>query len=204
MASCEIQVKPMAAFETDVRREAARVFVDGYYKELSFLSKDRDKLAEAWAGMMNPDVFYLALMEGEVVGILACSDRHGRALAMNAKILRDHFGFIKGSLSCFFMKDEFNTPVDYPEDTAYIECVATAEKARRKGVSTALFRHLLEHAPYRRYVLDVADTNTGAYRLYKKLGFAELYRLPESFAWIKGFKERIFMDWKREMPADWA
>lgn len=194
----DIQVKPMSACETDVRREAAAVFVDGYDKELSFLSGDRDKLAVAFAKMIHPEVFYVAELEGEIVGILACSDRRSRAFTIDRHLLREAFGFLKGSIAYSFMKDEFNKQVPYPEDTGYIECVATAAKARKKGVSTALFRFMIAHAPHERFVLDVADTNVIARRLYTKLGFSEVKRVPEPFGRIKGFRERIYMAWKRE------
>lgn len=198
MTTSEIQIQPMTAFDTDVRLQAAAVFVDGYYKELSFLSQDRAKLAEAWLIMMRPSVFYVAVMGGEIVGILACSDKNNRALNINRHIMREYFGFLKGTIAYHFMKDEFNKPVPYPADTAYIECVATAAKARRRGVSTALFRHVIAHAPHERFVLDVTDVNAGACHLYEKLGFTEMGRAREPFGRIKGFKERIYMEWKRE------
>ncbi|WP_327204810.1 hypothetical protein [Paenibacillus sp. DMB20] len=52
-----VQIKRMADYERDVRDEAAEVFVDGYYKELSFFSKDRNKLKAAFRDLFCPDVF---------------------------------------------------------------------------------------------------------------------------------------------------
>lgn len=194
MQTYDIQVKPMGAFESDVSREAAAVFVDGYGKELAFLSKDREKLIHAFAQMINPDVFYLAELDQEIVGILACSNNQKRALTFDKNILRKSFGFVKGSMAYQFMKDEFNKKLPYPNGTGYIESVATSGKARGKGVSTALFRYVMENAPYQRYLLEVVDTNENALRLYKKLGFSELERKKERFSKLKGFKERIYME----------
>lgn len=200
MHTYDIQVRPMGAYESDICREAAAVFVDGYYRELSFLSKDRAKLIDTFKRLMCPDVFYVAELDHEIVGILACSNNRKRALTITPSILRKSFGYWKGSLSYLFMKNEFNQPLRYPDDTGYIECVATSVKARGKGVSTALFHYVVQNAPYRRYILEVVDTNEAAYRLYAKLGFKELERKKEKFAHMKSFNERIYMDLTVEQP----
>lgn len=197
MQQHEIRVMPMRAFESDVHREAAAVFVDGYYPELSFLSKDRETLIDAFRKIICADVFYVATLDREIVGILACSDNRMRAMKIDPAIWRQAFGFVKGTISYAVMKGEFNRPLTYPDDTGYIECVATAVSARGKGVSTALFRHVLENARYRRYVLEVVDTNDTACRLYKKLGFAEIERKKERFSKLKGFHERIYMSFTK-------
>lgn len=194
MQTYDIQVKPMRAFESDVYREAATVFVDGYGKDLAFLSNDRESLVRAFGQMICADVFYLAVLDHEIVGILACSNNQKRAMTIDQDILRKSFGYVKGSIAYQFMKNEFNNKLPYRDDTGYIECVATAVKARGKGVSTALFHYVMENAPYQRYILEVVDTNEKAYRLYKNLGFLELERKKERFSKIKGFKERVYME----------
>src|SRR5690554_612839 len=136
MQDHHLQVRPMSAYDSDVCREVAAVFVDGYYPELSFLSKDRTTLIDAFKSMICPDVFYVAELNQEIVGILACSNNRKRALTVTPSILRKSFGFWKGSLSYLFMNNEFNKKLPYPNDTGYIECVATSVKARGKGVST--------------------------------------------------------------------
>jgi ribosomal protein S18 acetylase RimI-like enzyme len=192
----EIQVKPMGAFDSDVRREAAAVFVEGYQKELSFFTKDEERLIDAFGQMICPDVFYLAVLEGEIVGILACSNNWKRAFKIERAVLRKSFGYIKGSIAYRLMKDEFNKPVPYPDDTGYLECAATAVRARRRGVSTALFHYVMEHTPYRRYILEVADTNENANRLYRKPGFSEMERKKEPLSKVKGFQARVYMEYE--------
>ncbi|WP_062049153.1 GNAT family N-acetyltransferase [Bacillus sp. JCM 19034] len=194
MKSYEIRVRPMRGFKGDVRREVAAVFVDGYREDLAFLSNNQEKLIEAFQKMICPYVFYFATLEGDIVGILACSNNQNRALTIDKTILRNSFGYVKGNLAYHFMKDEFNKKLPYQDDTGYIECVATTVKARGKGVSTALMNYVLENEDYRHYILEVVDTNKVAYRLYKKLGFTEFERKKESFSRMKGFEYRIYMD----------
>lgn len=194
MEEYDIHIAPMKGFERDVSREVAAVFVDGYEKDLAFLSNDQERLKDAFQKMICPDVFYFAILNDEVVGILACSNNKHRALSIDKSILRQSFGYVKGSIAYRIMKDEFNKPLSYEDDTGYIECVATTVKARGKGVSTALMRYVLENLDYHRYVLEVTDTNEVAYRLYNKLGFTEFERKKESFPSMKGFKFRIYME----------
>ncbi|QQK80157.1 N-acetyltransferase [Salicibibacter cibi] len=194
MKRYEISVRPMRELKHDVSREVAAVFVDGYEKDLAFLSNNREKLVEAFQKMISPDVFFIATLEDEIVGILACSNNKNRALTIDKTILRNSFGYVKGSMAYHFMKDEFNKKLSYQDETGYIECVATTVKARSKGVSTALMRYVLANENYYRYILEVVDTNEVAYRLYKKLGFTEFERKKERFSKMKGFKHRIYME----------
>lgn len=194
METYDIKVRPMRGFKDDVSREVAAVFINGYDKDLAFLSDNKEKLIEAFQKMICPDVFYLAVLDDEIVGILACSNNQNRALSIDKKILINFFGYVKGSMAYYFMKDEFNKKLPYQDDTGYIECVATTVKARGKGVSTALMSYVLKNDIYQRYILEVVDTNEVAYRLYTRLGFTELKRKKERFSKFKGFKQRIYME----------
>ena len=60
--------------------------------------------------------------------------------------------------------------------TASVEFVATGTAYRKRGVASALIKHILSLPEYTTYILEVADTNTGACALYKKLGFRERCR----------------------------
>lgn len=193
MQKAVIEVKHMKDFDSDVRKEAAEVFVDGYKKELGFFSGDRKSLVDAFQKMLNPEVFYLATLNGEIVGILACSNNKARGLNIDRNTLKKHFGFVKGNLGYQFMKNDFNKRLPYEDDTGYIECVATSVKARGKGVSTALFQYVLHYTSYHRFILEVIDTNKIAYHMYSKLGFVDMERKKERFSSFKGFKERIYM-----------
>jgi ribosomal protein S18 acetylase RimI-like enzyme len=185
----------MTNYDPDVRYEVANVFVDGYYKDLSFFTKDKEKLRNTFKNIFSPDVFYLANMDGKVVGMLACANNQQRAMPIDKTIMKNQLGFVMGNLAYYLLKNEFNTPLTYPDDTAYIECVATGEMARGKGVCTALFQYVMQELPYRGFILEVVDTNQTAYQLYKKLGFSEFMRKKEKHSKLKGFNERIYMRW---------
>src|SRR5699024_7733086 len=175
----------MRDYDRDVSREVTAVFGDGYEKDLIFLSKNRERLINEFSSDLCSEVFYFGELDGEIVGILACSNNKNRALTIDKTIMRNAFGFVKGG---------FNNPLPYGDGTGYVECVATTVRARGKGVSTSLKKYVLGHGDYKHYILEVTDANEVAHGLYKKLGFTEYNRIKENFSKYKGFKYRIYME----------
>lgn len=175
------------------RRRVVRIFIEGYYEELSIITKDYKLLEETFLHAINPNVFYVAEIEGEVVGIMACVDRHSRAMVIKKQALIGYLGQVKGRLAYRLLYSYFNLPVDLAENTAYIDAVATQKESQGKGVATALFKLVQAEGEFKHFMLDVTDTNKSAYRLYEKLGFKEIKRKPVKFKKIRGFNERIYM-----------
>lgn len=193
-----IAIYNMAEAGRDVRYEVAEVFVDGYYEELSYFTKDHSTLISAFKELFCSEVFYVAELNGRVAGILACSNNRQRAMPVELEPLQNAFGAQTGELAYHVMINEFNTALPYDDRTGYIECVATLTRDRGKGISSALLKYVVEKLPYRRYVLEVTDANEAAHRIYSKLGFREIERKAESNAEVVGFKYRIYMEWTPE------
>lgn len=195
-----IQIKRMNDYDRDVREEVTELFLEGFYAKLAFFTKDRNKLKVAFRDEIRADMFYVAELDGEIVGILAVSSNTRRAVIADQASLRRGLGFIMGSVAYRALKKDFNSSLPYDDDTGYIEWVATNEHARSRGVASALFRHVMENLPYRTFALEVLDFNDNAHRLYQKLGFAEYARQPAKGGEKKVFKERIYMRWSKEQP----
>ncbi|MCM3781601.1 GNAT family N-acetyltransferase [Neobacillus mesonae] len=164
----------------DVRRGISEVFAEGYAQWLVFFSKDPKKIAAAFAHMFILDQFYVAVTNGKVVGMTACTDGNSLSVKLDKKELRKHLGFFKGTMASIFLKKEFETTLDYPSsNVGSIEFVGTAAEFRGQGVSSQLIRYILEHTQHQVYVIkEVADTNIPAMNLYHKLGFEEYNHKP--------------------------
>ncbi|MDZ4938433.1 N-acetyltransferase, partial [Clostridium perfringens] len=87
-----ITIRRMADYARAVRDEVAEVFVDGYYNELSYFTQDRSTLKKAFRSLFRPDVFYVAEVQGCIIGILACSHRGQRAMPVELAPLQEAFG----------------------------------------------------------------------------------------------------------------
>lgn len=166
----------------DVRMEIASIFGDGFIQWLSFFSKDSKTIAEAFAHAFQLKQFYIAIVDGKVAGMAACTSTHTRSIILNKKELRKHLGWYKGTIAGSVLKKEFEAPVqDLSKHTGSIEFVGTSSHYRGKGIASQLLRHIIDHAEFDEYRIDeVADTNTPAMKLYQKLGFEEYASKPVS------------------------
>ncbi|WP_178075704.1 GNAT family N-acetyltransferase [Paenibacillus oralis] len=189
-----IAIRNLAELGQDGLRQATEVFVDGFFQSLSYFSKDRARLVRALEHALVKEHFFVALVDGRVLGIFAFSAGRQRAFRLNRDILRKELGWLKGSLFYAFVRQELEKPLGLKDRQCYFEAVATADEAKGKGIATRLHDHLLSVLDYDEYILEVVDTNTAAVRLYEKLGYAEFNRKPQR--WFRkqaGFNARIYM-----------
>ncbi|MCL2610525.1 MAG: GNAT family N-acetyltransferase [Defluviitaleaceae bacterium] len=188
-----IEIKRMSEIEEDIRTKMAEVFALSYYDELSLISKDVEKLIKIFRGAFIAEKFYIAFMDGDLAGFLACSDNKSRAINITENDLIEEIGKIKGSILFKFLDREFNTPIAYTNEICYIESVVTHPEARGKGVATRLMEHVIKKSGYEEFRLTVKDNNRSALSIYKRLGFTELDRIKASFFTRKYFRYKIYM-----------
>ena len=177
----------------DITTEVAMIFVDGYYDDLTFLSKNKEKLVLIFKDAFVPQTFYIALMDGTVAGIVACANNQARCLRLSKERITQHLGFFRGSLAYLFLQKEFHTPLAYNDRTAYIESVATHIRARRKGVATRLLEYIIKNLPYDEFRLTVKDTNRDALNIYQRMGFKAFDSLKAGFFEKKHYNYKMYM-----------
>ena len=93
--------------DLDVRKQMGEIFAEGFTQWLVFFSKDKNIIAKAFAHMFILDQFYVAIANGEIAGVTACTDGKTLSVRLNKKELRKHLGFFKGSMAGIFLKKEF-------------------------------------------------------------------------------------------------
>lgn len=187
---------PAAEAGQDINRKLSEVFVDGFGHWLKYFSDDMDTLIAAFEHMFLPKAFFVALADGEVVGIAACTNGKDPSIRLNKKELCKHLGYIRGTLAFTMLRRELQDhPYPFPldKDTGSIEFVATASKYRGEGVAFELIRHIFLDAAYNAYVLEVADTNGNAVKLYEKLGFTEIHRVKQKHPKQSGINFLVYM-----------
>jgi ribosomal protein S18 acetylase RimI-like enzyme len=164
--------------ENDVRLQMSIIFADGFTQWLGYFSKDKSKIAEAFAHMFVLDQFYVAIADNKIAGMAACTDCTKLSVRLGKSELRKHLGFFKGIIAGLVLKKEFERPFENPlPKTGSIEFVGTDPEFRGQGVASQIIHHILDNTPYNEYLIEeVADTNVPAMNLYKKLGFIEYKR----------------------------
>jgi ribosomal protein S18 acetylase RimI-like enzyme len=168
-----LEIRHVDELGEGARKEISDIFVGGFFKWLRYFSKEPEKLSRALAHMFRLEAFYAAVEDGEILGIAACTDGKTPSVHIQTGELRHHLGFIMGSFAGLQLKRELeHHPYPFPLEpgTGSVEFVATNPNHLGRGVASAILRHIFSDTPYRAYVLEVADTNTPAVRLYEKLG----------------------------------
>ncbi|TYR81895.1 GNAT family N-acetyltransferase [Priestia megaterium] len=193
-----MEIKHASELGENSKKKISEIFVDGFGQHFTFFSKNNKKLIDAFEHMFVMDVFYAAIIDGEITSITACTNGKGSSVYLNKKELRKHLGFYKGTLAYMFLKPEFQKPpIETGDEIASVEFVATASKFRGKGAATAIMNHLFSLPQYNEYVLEVADTNTSAVKSYEKLGYKEFKRVKQKHSKRSGVNDLVYMKYRK-------
>ncbi|RTR35247.1 GNAT family N-acetyltransferase [Robertmurraya yapensis] len=182
--------------ERNIRNGMSTIFVDGFYQWLKYFSKDKAKLYKTFAHIFNRDVFYIVVVDDSIAALAACTTNNIPSVRLKYSEFRRHLGLFTGSIAYMILKNEFENkqyPFQISENMSAIEFVATSVNYRGMGVATELLKSIIESTSYDEYVLEVADTNTNAIKLYEKLGFAEFMRIPQKNSKKSGVNYLVYM-----------
>lgn len=178
----------------DPRPQMGMIFAKGFYQWLKYFTKDKDKLARTLTHMFILDYFYVAVEGNKIAAITACTDGKTPPIKLDKKTMCKMLGFIAGRIAYVMLTKHLvnhKYPFDVFTQTGSIEFVASAAEFRSKGAAHGLITHIIDATPYSEYILEVADNNTPAVRLYEKLGFVEFKRTPAPKG--GGFNHLVYM-----------
>lgn len=176
-------IRNLAELSKEHLRQAVEIFVVSFYDPLSFISPKVEVIADILEHSFVPSHHYVALLDGNVVGVVSYSTADGRSHAFNREQLASQLGMIKGNVIYFRLRGVLGTPLALSETQCYIDSVATDTAFRGMGISKKLQRYVLEKLPYREFLLEVAESNFRALRMYEELGFAIVERKPQRSFW---------------------
>ena len=172
-----MEIKRAIELGDNIREKLSELYIEAFYDDgLKVFSKDKEKLIKAFTHVFVLDYFYVALIDNEIAGMIACMGKGPFCMSFNKKIFIKYLGIFKGLLTCFAFKDYLNRCTKLDEDTAMLEFLAVGTKHRKKGVASSLMKYTFSFPEYRHFVGEVADTNPKAFELYKSLGFRETSR----------------------------
>ena len=176
----EITQASKSAF--DPKPQMSRIFVEGFYPYIKHISPDREKLLKVFTHMFNLECFYLAV-EGEKVAAMAAVTGGISPVKLSRNEFAKVLGLVRGTVSYIYLRRHMmhnSLPFAIGPKTGVIEFVATAPEFRKQGIGHKLLSHVITNLPYNSFMLEVADTNPEAFRLYQRLGFKEIKRVSAS------------------------
>lgn len=174
------EIKRLDEVEGDYRKDIAKLYIENFKNKMTIMSKDNDVLIKIFENTFVPSMYYVAMYEGKVVGIAACSSSTKRANVFNKQLFIKEFGQVKGRFLLMLVNAILAKPNARDLDEGYIESVATHEKHRGKGIATSLFKFIHENSGYKKFILDVIHGNDNAKHLYEKIGY-NTYHIDKGF-----------------------
>ena len=197
-----MEIKRAIEFEENIRDKITELYVEGFFEDgWKFFSKDKIKLKRAFAPLFELEYFYVAVIDNEIAGMIACMNKDKFCLNINIKIFVKYLG-IFGGLLAYFGNKNFLSKFQNETETklAIPEFLVTDEKFRKRGVASSLMKYLLALPEYEHYVIDVADTNTASLNLCQKLGYKEVSR--KKFMPRSGINYWIRLKYSKENDRD--
>jgi ribosomal protein S18 acetylase RimI-like enzyme len=194
-------IRRASDLEPRFREAIVEILIDAFYDtKLSYLSSSKSRLRSAYSGSFIFDFIWVAMLDDEIVGAITLVPFGETSLVLVKKNIIRSLGIVKGNFVCFVRKHLLKLPFQMDSNTGNIEFLATNSKYRGQGIATVLLRHVIENSFFEHYILDVADTNTAAIKLYKKLGFIEFKR--KRFLPYSGIGQIVYMKYSRKLHVD--
>jgi len=173
-----MEIKRAIEFGGNIREKITELYVEGFFDDgLKFFSKDKVKLKKAFAPIFPIEYIYVAIIDDEIAGMIACMNKEKLYLNINMKNFVKHLGIFWGLLAYFGCKNNIRKfKIETDEKLAIPEFLLTSAKFRKQGVASTLMKYLLALPEYKHYIVDIEDSNAAALELCKKIGFREISR----------------------------
>jgi ribosomal protein S18 acetylase RimI-like enzyme len=179
-----IEIKP--GIPEELRHQAAIICYEGF-SQIKWLWGSQQKAITVLEASFNTELGLIALMQGQPVGFIGLKYENRPFFQFERSHFIKELGLLRGLLA-FLILDNVS-PVKPLSDEVYIAVLVVDASVRGKGIGSLLMQSAFEIAQLNQYtavVLDVANTNSNARRLYDRLGFKpvrtiELKYLPK---WI--------------------
>lgn len=186
--------------EPEDARGIAETIVEAFFDSFQPLSKSEEKLANVVEAGVQTDHFFVAVDEdtAEVVGTVGLADAASYPILAAPKTLKEQFGWLRGTIAKRFMEAEFYRPKAFAPRQAYLAYVGVNKHARGQGIAKRMLESALRESDYERYDLDVVAGNESVLPLYESIGFHEVAKVKEKFAWLQGYPFRYLMSYTPE------
>ena len=154
-----------------LRRRAAEVYDDAFAKKLRTFLGTREQRIAILEESFAADYAFVALSDGDLVGIDGFHAAHGQLLDIGFGALRRHLGWMRALWAAGVGSIFTRTP--QPEQLL-MDGIAVDARMRGQGVGSLLLDAITQHAHeqgFHAVALDVINSNPDARRLYERKGF---------------------------------
>lgn len=160
--------------------DAARLVHTGFQAKARAFTSDTGAAVEAIQESFAIERGFFAFDDGNLVGVAGVDTPTDPFLHFRYRTLLRHLNPLKAAVAAVFLN--YNRRVRPTE--VRLTTIAVAQDSQGQGVGTALIHRAEDFARaggYEAITLEVVDTNTGAHRLYEKLGFEDAHTARYGF-----------------------
>lgn len=166
----EYQIVEFGSLKDIQKEQAIDIMIEGFGHMMTF-TKNKEILKEIFRNGFHASLFLCYVEDENVLGIMGLGTNKVRPLKFKQDICISLLGKRKGTIISKQMNAIFQVPVVKGDKDLYIDILATAGDARRKGVATKLLSYAFEIQEYEVFYIEVFSKNENAVKLYKKIGF---------------------------------
>jgi ribosomal protein S18 acetylase RimI-like enzyme len=179
MESLDSQIEIKLGIPEELCQQAAIVCYEGFRSQIGWLFGSQEKAITLLEHSFNLELGVTAQMQGQLVGIVGLKYANRPFFQFERSRCIQELGLLRGLLA-FLIFNNLSVHQILP-DEMYIAVLVVAPSMRGKGIGNLLMQAAFEIAQQNQcsaVVLDVANTNSDARRLYERLGF-KLMRVIE-------------------------
>lgn len=174
--------------DEDLRQQAGLIFYEGFRRKLQPLIGKPAQTTPLLAVGLNLDMILGALVDGELLGVAGLHSQERTFLRVLPRQSLASLGLVRGPYA-WAVLNRFGVGPGCPPGYLRIAALAVDASARGQRVGTRLLEAVFDQARregFRAVRLEVVDTNTGARRLYERLGFVvvKTLRYPLVRPWL--------------------
>ena len=170
----------------ELRHQAAIILYEGF-SQIRWLWGSQEKAIAVLEASFNTELGLIALLQGQLVGFIGLKYESRSFFLFERSHFIKELGLLRGLLA-FLILD--NVSLIQPlSNEVYIAVLVVDASMRGKGLGSLLMQSAFEIAQHHQctaVVLDVANTNFNARRLYDRLGFKSVRSIEFKFLpkWI--------------------
>jgi ribosomal protein S18 acetylase RimI-like enzyme len=172
MDNLDSQIEIKLGIPEELRHQAAIVCYEGFRSQVEWLFGSQEKAITLLEHSFNLELGLTAQMQGQLVGLVGLKYANRPFFQFERSHCIRELGLLRGLLAFLILNNI--SPTKPLSDEVYIAVLVVDASMRGKGIGSLLMQAAFDIAQKNQctaVVLDVANTNPDARRLYERLGF---------------------------------
>jgi ribosomal protein S18 acetylase RimI-like enzyme len=166
------QIEIKLGIPEELHHQAAIICCEGFLSQIEWLFGSKQKAITVLEHSFDSELGVIAQLQGQLVGFVGLKYENRPFLKFERSHCIRELGLLRGLLAFLILNNI--SPTKPLSDEVYIAVLVVDASMRGKGIGSLLMQAAFDIAQKNQctaVVLDVANTNPDARRLYERLGF---------------------------------